>query len=425
MRFHLGALAAVVAAVTKCHALEVVEEWVTADYDWDEQARASALASGEYIIEHNTITGIKVCGPGVSTRCLEEQVFVTVPRWATGVPGTLNLVVHNSTGHAVLRPWPSLEAQSPHDCEKIQYVQSMEIDPRGIMWVVDVGRKYFTEPEAVDNSCPPKMVLVDVPTGEIVETYVFPSEVTPYDGAFLNDIVVDVPNEVAYLTSTGNNASDLGALVVYDRRFKRSRRFEDRTTHAENLGADIQIHGSDFTRNLAGFPVDGIALSPRADRLYYCPLGGFHLYSIDTAILRDFTSSLSSVATTIIDHGAKPSNNDGMAMGSDGDLFFGGITTDTLYRWTPASGSVQTHALGVVTDPENLWWVDTHAFDNLGNLWVTSNKLNTWFFGGTVPPAMDFSGASGANFRIVKLPVGTNSYMKGQLFSGSEEAHLV
>ena len=213
------------------------------------------------------------------------------------------------------------------------------------MWVVDVGRKYFTESEAVDNSCPPKMVLVDVPTGEIVETYVFPSEVTPYNGALLNDIVVDVPNEVVYLTFTGNNASDLGALVFYDRRFKRSRRFEDRTTHAENLG---------FTRNLAGFPVDGIALSPRADRIYYCPLDGFHLYSIDTAILRDFTSSLSSVATTIIDHGAKPSNNDGMAMGSDGDLFFGGITTDTLYRCVP---SLWKKRVADVPSPAGVAWL--------------------------------------------------------------------
>ena len=35
----------------------------------------------------------------------------------------------------------------------------------------------------------------------------------------------------------------------------------------------------------------------------------FHMHSIDTAILRDVTSSLSGVAVTIIDHGVKPSNN--------------------------------------------------------------------------------------------------------------------
>ena len=57
----------------------------------------------------------------------------------------------------------------------------------------------------------------------------------------------------------------------------------------------------------------------------------------------------------------------------------------------------------------DLWWPDTMAWDGDGNIRVSSNRLNLWFFGG-----MDFTGRSGVNFHIVKLQVGTNSYMYGE-----------
>ena len=76
-----------------------------------------------------------------------------------------------------------------------------------------------------------------------------------------------------------------------------------------------------------------------------------------------------------------------MAMGSDGYLFMAGSPL-THSTGGPQNLDLFKHAHSVVvTDPENFWWVDTHAFDNLGNLWATSNKLNTLFFFENTPAA--------------------------------------
>lgn len=284
----------------------------------------------------------------------------------------------------------------------------MEIDPQGVMWVLDVGRKYFNQPEAVDNSCPPKIVLIDIDSKRTLSSYVFPADVAPPDGAFLNDIVLDLKHQVAFISSTGNNASDLGALVMYDRQRQHSRRFEDATTHAATDTASIRplvIHGTDFTQQLSGSPTDGIALSPSRKRVYWSPLGGYHLYSVSARALRK--GSDKKVRASLVDHGLKPDISDGMNFGRDGDLFFGGLTTDSLYRWTP--GTDLSTSVVVARDAQQLGWVDTMAWDGHGSIWVTSNRLNLLFSG-----AMDFTGKDGPNFRIVKLKVGTNSYMKGK-----------
>lgn len=392
--------------------VEVIAEWVEVDYDWASQDdRAAAINSGEFKPQNCTLTGIKVCNPHIAARCTTETIFGTVPRWAGGVWATLNTVVKNSTGQHVLHPWPTRAMQVPGDCSKIQYVQSMEIDPSGVMWVIDVGRRYFAGPTkgTVNDKCPPKIVLIDIPTETIIETYIFPDDVAPYTGSFLNDIVIDVKREVAYISSTGTNYTDKGSIVVYDRKARSSRRFTGESTHAEF--ANVIIHDVNVSANIGGFPVDGIALAPSGKDLYFSTLDGYKLYSVSTELLRDTSKTDAEISAAVHYHGKKPSDSDGMTMGADGSLFFGGLTTSSVYRWRN-SGNLSL-APAIATDSQRLWWVDTFAFDNTGGLLVTSNKLNVWFW-----QQMDFSGASGANFRISKLQVGTKSYIAGELDLG-------
>lgn len=379
----------------------VIAEWVALEYDWPTTwDRDEAIASGAFQPRNNALVGIKVCNSDVAPACVQESMFLTVPRWLPGVPSTLNTLQQSAAGAPVLRAWPSLEAQNPLlGCSSLQNVQSMEIDPDGLMWVVDVGRKYIYD-QALDDSCPPKMVLIDVPSGEILETYTFPPGVAPYNASFLNDIVLDVANQVAYISDTGGgtNDGDLGAIVVYDRANTRSRRFEHVSTHAERTISTV--HGLP----LAGYPVDGIALHPGGD-LFYSTLSGVHLFSVSGKALRDFSLPVQAIAATVVNHGEKVTNSDGMAFDTDGSLFFGGLETDSVYRWDPARAPVED-AIVIARDADELWWVDTFAFDNRGDLLFTSNRLSAF-----LSSRMDFTGASGSNFRVIKSHVGTSSYM--------------
>ena len=185
---------------------EVVYEWVTVDYNWDEKTKNERIANGSFIIENNVISGIKL---------YKGTVFVTVPRWRTGVPSTLNKVVTDVNGDPKLQPYPSLDAQMVDDCSKLQNIQSMEITPDGKMWIVDVGRKYFFDPVvSADNSCPPKLWIYDINKNELDRVYIFPDEVANYTNSFLNDIVIDYVNKYAYISDLDGSPFK-GGLVAY------------------------------------------------------------------------------------------------------------------------------------------------------------------------------------------------------------------
>ena len=110
----------------------------------------------------------------------------------------------------LIRAFPSWELQRLGDCDSFQYVQSMEVERSGVMWLPDNGRQQRSRDTA---RCPAKLVLLDLNTGQIIHTYNFPESVVPKTGSFLNDIalnVADQGNKFAYISD-----SERGVLVVY------------------------------------------------------------------------------------------------------------------------------------------------------------------------------------------------------------------
>jgi len=375
----------------------VLYEWTTPEYDWvDEAQKQRYLTELLYIPPNNAITGIKVW---------KDDIYVTVPRWRPGVPSTLNKLVMKN-GKPILQPFPNWAWQDL--VNGLKYVQSMEIDSKGWMWILDVGRlNIFGTPDQIING-PASLVIYDLENHCTIRKYVFPEEVVASNASFLNDLVIDQKRGLAYISDTDGD----GGIVVYDFFNNRSRYYTDpsnnKTTQFDPSALPLTINGLNYTLTT---PEDGIALTPDTETLYYCPLISQKLYSVPAAIIRDFNLSNAQIASHVKYHGIK-GYSDGLAFSDNGKLYYGSLARNAMYEWDPSTPLSSAKAL--VENKTTNQWQDTFAFDNKGNLYYTSNRLQLWFFN-----TMQFN--ADANFRIWVVPINGSSYLAATTPSYSGE----
>lgn len=367
--------------------------WNTIEIAWpSEEIRTKVLDRNEYIPENNPIAGIKFW---------KKRMFLTVPRWKHGVPVTLGV----TSAEPVNRNWaPKIEAypnwdmQAVGDCHAFQFVQSMEIDPAGRMWILDTGRTATMTTEAKAR-CPPRLVIVDIENnGQVLRSFPFPSDVTPHDTSYLNDIVLDhTDGGLAYITDNGER--DPG-IIVYSLRENKSWkiRHDSMKPQAEAVGFTVA-----HTWIRTPIPVDGIALSPvdaPHRNVYYSPVSSFHLYAVPTAVLKNNTQNIDPFVRDI---GRKSSQTDGMMMSASGVLYFGLLADDAIAMWdTKQQAAFITGQRIISRDHVQMQWPDTFAFDENGDLWCVTNALQN-FINNKVDTNL-------ANYRIIRISTGTKSY---------------
>ncbi|XP_064601268.1 protein yellow-like [Liolophura sinensis] len=375
--------------------------WTSVDYDWASPTmREDYIQTKKYIPQNNGISGIKV---------YRDDVYVTMPRFFDGVPASLNKIVTKDDGEAVMQPFPDWNSHTIDDCNSLQYVQSMEIDPNtGLMWAVDVGRSAIFKPSATRNSCPGKLVVYDLETKREVLRYTFPPNVVIRNSSFLNDLVLDyVDGAVAYLYITDSLKP---AIVVFDVRGRQSYRFEDPESMAPRESLPVDIDGTPFDPKLG---INGIAMSSDFRYVYFSSINGLNLHQVPTSVLRNPASKISSAIRVV---GVRPSQCDGMVYGQD-NLYYGGLNDSTIMRWNVAndikstpSGSEGEVTLNTVCtllkDTKKVNWPDTMAIDEEGYLWVTTADAGRWFLG-----RLDFSSEGPANMRIFRIFIGELSYL--------------
>lgn len=407
----------------------IVHEWTSVDFAYP-TPRPAWLNTWPYVRENIAITGIKEWN---------GQIYVTVPRWLHGVPATLcslpsakaNAKANAKASAAVatsrepagagapssplLEAYPSWAMNEVLQPSALQYVQSMEVDSKGRMWILDVGRLHiFDGPQYLVNG-PPKVVVWDIEAGAADTVFTFPHSVAPYDASFLNDLVVDEANGVAYISDSGQ-----GGIVVYDYTHGRSRRWDDKA-HGSVLAEHVPLTIAGVTYHTILTPSDGIALSPDLQRLYYAPLDGTHYYGVDTAALRDM--SLSDDQVGVVGHWAnltsKGDASDGMTTDAQGRLYYGGLQTASVYR-KDSPDDPSAPYVTIARDETTMQWVDTFAFAGDGSrLLFTTNRLQLFF-----ARTMRYDGD--ANFRVCSVDIGAGSYLSAEPAapSGKPGPHL-
>jgi hypothetical protein len=323
-------------------------QWDSVQFDWQSAAQKQKLiAQGFYIDRNCAIAGVK---------SYQGTVFVSVPRWKTGVPATFHTL---DQARQVLTPWPSWSAQALDNANSLFWnVQSMEIDPIGRLWLLDVGRMNFldSDPSTVVNRAP-ALLLFDLNTGVLLDSFVFDDAVLPANASFANDLVLDWRNDVAFISDTWGS----GGLVVVDLGKRWARRFDHPSLQGDPNGVMVFPEG----RFAASSPSDGIALAPNGT-LIYCTISKTQLWQLDSAVLADSSSSAADIAATVQFVGDKGVFSDGLAMTNESVLIWGDL----------AGGRVVANSVVLAAKPLAMEWPDTFAFDETdGSLLFTSNRL--------------------------------------------------
>ncbi|XP_011700211.1 PREDICTED: protein yellow-like [Wasmannia auropunctata] len=385
-------LLAFLITVVLCHEpFQVIFEWKTIDFQWpSDEDRQYAVMRGEYIPANNFITTVKFW---------KDKMYLTLPRWKDGVPVTLGVTSAKPNGNTApkLEPFPNWDMQKLSDCTAFQLVHSIEIDPKGRMWILDTGRPTSLRESKAD--CSPRLVILDLEdNNKILRTYQFPEHVTRRKDAYLNDIVLDHEDGgMAYITDT--STTDPG-IIVYSLRDNNSWKVRHESMKAKSEAVGFMVAK---THVIHPVHVDGIALSPASSRdrqVYYSPLSSFHLYSIPTSALKNNATNIDQYVKEL---GRKNSQTDGMTMSSTGVLYFGLLADDAIAMWDTKNTPSFTVGQRIISRDHVLTqWPDSFAFDEDGNFWCVINMLQNF-----LNNRIDINEP---NYRLIRSRVGVKSY---------------
>jgi sugar lactone lactonase YvrE len=121
---------------------------------------------------------------------------------------------------------------------------------------------------------------------------------------------------------------------------------------------------------------DGIALSADRRALYWCPLTGRNLYTVETRYLQEFSTPHAEIEAAVQDLGDKGTNTDGMGADDRGRIYYTMLERQGIGIYDPAGNTFRT----LVSDPRMVW-VDGLTFDDQGNIIFNNNRLHELFGG--------------------------------------------
>jgi len=270
-----------------------------------------------------------------------------------------------------------------------------------LLRILDQG--HVNNAEAVPGSI--KLLVYKIATKELLYNCTFTADEAPLGSSFLNDIVVDEKRGYAYITDSGQEAGApyRGALLVYSAATNTVRRVLD-SHYSQQPNASVWIH-------INGQPVDldtpmmtgsdGIALTPDGEWLFFCPLTSREIYRLPTALLRQFDTPESTLASSVVHVFSRRTASDGLAIASDGKLYLTGLEIDGLEMAPSPLDS--TELTTFVTDRRTMIWPDTIGFDHNGWLLFVSNRLQQFTQG--------FMVWNDVNFRILRVFINAGSYL--------------
>ena len=381
---------------------QVQLQWKYINYTWpDEETYKSAVKNKSYIQRNNVVSGVRI---------YKDRIYLSTPRWLNGVPVALNSIPANSVdinASPILEPFPNWDMQRIGDCRSFQFVQTMEVDPQGRMWIIDSGRISLItlKPKAL---CPPKLIILDLNNGgSMLLNYTFPADVADPKTTYLDDIVVDHEDGgYAYITDTDFKQP---GLIVFSLKDLKSWKISHKSMNPELKASLFFVNWYPVP---IPFPINGIALSPAStenDRtVYYTALSSFKVYQVPTKALKN-PGLKDNIDQFIEVLGHKPSQTDGMVMSNTGILFLGQLSKNSVLKWDSKKNACFSVGQRVEFHDRHLMqWQDCFTFnDAKGHLWFTTNRLQQYL---PTVIGIPLQSVKETNFRLISAEMGMKNY---------------
>ena len=271
------------------------------------------------------------------------RIFVNSPRWVD----------------EAINAWDQTPGESARD--HFVSVQSVVVDEEDALWILDPASPYFRA--VVPGGA--KLVRVDLATNEVTRVYHFDDESAPVKSYF-ND--VRFARGHAFISDSG-----LGAIVVVDLDTGKVRRLlEDHASPKVEPGVEPVIGGQPWKLPNGRPPqvhVDGIAIDPQREHVYYKPLVGRTLYRIPIAALLDESLPSEAVGERV-ERVAETEPTDGLEFDAQGNLYL------TSLEWNAIKVLRPDGRIELVARSTDFQWPDTFAMSRDGDLLLSCAQFH-------------------------------------------------
>ncbi|XP_052868860.1 protein yellow-like [Anopheles cruzii] len=377
--------------------LKKVAQWSAVDFSFPSpKDRDEAIASGRYTPENCIPLDMDVDYGNAA----KSRLFVTIPRFQTGIPYTLGRVSGNQgPSGPLVEPYPNAAIQDrpeSKNCNGIVSVFRIKIDECNRMWVLDTGRVGET------RMCPPKLIVFDMKTDKIIHRYEIPADQLVCDLSLLVNLLVDVqdPSPLGSCQDTKVYLADVTApgMIVYDMARRKSWRITNKQMHPNPDYGTFTIAGESFDlmdgivamAMSPRIPTDNVVFSaygrswrPVSDRLvYFHALASMTENVVRTSVLNNDTvweDNVEAEQRAFRPIGNRYSQSVAEAMDSNGNLIFGLVAQNAIACWdsttpyTPANMRILSQNSETLQFPSGLKVVRNRK--GVEELWVLSCRF--------------------------------------------------
>ncbi|XP_055551029.1 protein yellow [Wyeomyia smithii] len=395
-------------------------KWREVEFDWPSQeTKQEAISTGKYVTSNNLPLGLERW---------KDKLFITVPRWKSGVAASLNWINISDGESPVLHPYPSWEAnQLPDeknmDPPKPESTLKMETSPKQLndngtiistfrvradecdrLWVMDTGLADILGVPV--QYAAPSLVVFDLYTDKLIRRHYFPDSLLKEDSFFANVIIDtergDCDNAFAYMPDLGGYQ-----VIVYSFSNDKSWRVKHNFFHFDPLAGDYNIGGVNFqwTDGVFGMAV-GKKTTNGSRPVFFHAFSSTKEFMVSNRILQNETYSQSSDSyydyKLMGDRGPNSQSSAEFYDPETGVIFYTQVNKDGVGCWNTAK-PLNPDTQGLVdSDSDALVFPNDLKVDNEGNVWVLSDRLPLFIFTSLDPEQYNYRILTGEISELIK-----------------------